>query len=237
MSIRRSTLATLATLRPDVLVALLVATVGTNLLDFATAPAPGDAIGAGFVAAAFVRIVLVFWIGYAVQRNLSGGAQPLRPAIALARFCALQVVLLVGFGMATKLGAIMQGTGEVPLARQWLFGFLAMAFYALFTIRLLAWNAALAMGERFDRLVPLWRVQARALGRIGGAYVALILPITAIHLAMTLVALKTPMTTDLRLGLAVVDGLFQALELGLTCALGAVAWRVATAIEAAPPPR
>ncbi|WP_404712660.1 hypothetical protein [Sphingomonas sp. MMS24-J13] len=235
MSIRRDTLSVLRSIRPDVLGALLVATIGVDLLDLA-AP-PNDDIGVSDVIAVIIRVVIVFSASYAVQRQLAGGAQPFRPTIAMARFAVLQLLLLAGYGLATKLGVIFQGTGEVPLATQWLFGFLALAFYALFTIRLLAWNAALAMGEPFSTLSEIWRRQAGHLGAIGGAYIALILPVTAIHLAMTLVSLRIVMTANLRLALALVDGLFQALELGLACALGVVAWRIATAIEAGPPPR
>lgn len=235
MSIRRDTLATLRAIRVDGLGALLVATIGSNLLDFAT-PSIGR-IEVTDIVAAIIPIVITFWASYAVQRQLAGSTRPFHPGMAMARFGALQILLLAGYGLATRLGTIMQGPGEVPLATQWLFGFLALAFYALFTIRLLAWNAALAMGEPFTMLSGLWRRQGGHLAAIGGAYIALILPVTAIHLAVTLVALKIDMTANLRLTLAIVDGLFQTLELGLASALGVVAWRLATAIEAGRTPR
>jgi hypothetical protein len=233
MSIRRDTLSVLRTMRPDVLGALMVATIGSNLLDLA---APGATVLAGFVAA-IIQIAITFWASYAVQRQLAGSTRPFRPSAAMARFGVLQILLLVGFALATKLGTILQGPGDVPLATQWLFGFIALAFYALFTIRLLAWNAALAMGEPFSALGAIWRRQGAHLLTIGGAYVSLILPITAIHLAVSLVSLQIAMTANLRLGLEIVDALFQALELGLAAALGVVAWRIATAIEAGRPPR
>jgi hypothetical protein len=235
MSIRRDTLSVLRTIRPDVLGALLVATIGANLLDFATPP--GGAAGISNIAVAVIESLIVFWANYAVQRQLGGGARPFRPAVATARFAALQILLLAGFALATRLGTILQGPGDVPLATQWLFGFIAIAFYALFTIRLLAWNAALAAGEPFSVLSGIWRAQAGGLGAIGGAYVALILPVTAMRLAIAIVAARIALTANVHLALAIIDGLLQALELGLTCALGVVAWRVATAIEAARTPR
>jgi hypothetical protein len=234
MSLSSQMLATLRPMRRGVLVALLLATIGTNLIDFAAAPAPGGKPDIGFVAAAIVRIVAVLWVSYALQRHLAGGAQAFRPKPALARFVALQILLLAGFGLAMRLGTIMQGPGPAPLATQWLFAFLPTALYALFTIRLLAWNAALAMGEPFRALGGVWRGQSGYDVPICAAYLSIVLPLAAIHLAMTLIALKTVMSPNALLVLAVVDGLFQALQLGLTCALGALAWRIARGpIEAA----
>jgi hypothetical protein len=227
MSLNRETLATLRTMRAGVLAVLLAGTVGTNLLDFATAPAPGARPDGMFVAAAVLRIVIVLWVSYGLQRHLAGGDQPFRPQAALGRFVALQIPLLIGFGLATQLGQIMQGPGPVPLATQWLFALLPGALYALFTVRLLAWNAALAMGEPLRGLGRIWRGQSGYDAPLCAAYLSLVLPIAAIHLAMTLVALRTVMTPDAKLILAVIDALFQALQLALTCALGAVAWRIA----------
>jgi hypothetical protein len=231
VSLGRETLATLRTMRSGVLVALLAGTVGTNLLDFATAPAPGARPDSGFVAAAAVRIVVVLWVSYGVQRHLAGGTQAFQPKAALARFSLLQIALLVGFGLATRLGIIMQGPGPAPLATQWLFALVPAAFYALFTIRLLAWSAALAVGEPFAALGRVWRGQSGHDLGLCSAYLSLVLPVAAIHLAMTLVALKIAMGAETRLVLAVVDGLFQALQLGLTCALGAVALRIARSTD------
>lgn len=233
MSIRRDTLSVLRTMRADVFGALMVATIGSNLLDLA---APGGTIVADIVAA-IIQIAITFWASYAVQRQLAGSSRPFRPGVAMVRFGLLQILLLAGFALATKLGTILQGPGDVPLATQWLFGFVAIAFYALFTIRLLAWNAALAMGERFSALGRIWRRQGTHLLAIGGAYVSLILPLTAIHLAMSLVSLEIAMTAHQRLVIEIVDALFQALELGLASALGVVAWRIAAAIDAARTPR
>jgi hypothetical protein len=234
MSIRRDTLSVLRTIRGDVLGALLVATVGTNLIDFATPP---DSIGILLISTMIIQLVIIFWASYAVQRQLAGSGQPFRPTLAMARFGVLQILMLAGFALANKLGAILQGPGAVPLATQWLFGFLAAAFYALFTIRLLAWNAALAVGQPFAALAGLWRAQASQLAGIGGAYISLILPFTAIQIAMNVVAARTVTSGEVRLALAIVDALFQALELGLAAALGVVAWRIATAIEAGRTPR
>jgi hypothetical protein len=227
MTVTRETIATLRTIRPATLAALLLATVGSNLLDFATLPAPGAKADAGFILAAIVRIVAIFWVGYGVQRQLAGGAEPFRPSPALGRFVLLQIALLAGFGLATRLGIIVQGPGPNPLATQWLYAFLAIAAYGLLTIRLLAWNAALAMGAPFAALGGLWRGQAGRLGTIAGAFVGLILPVAALHLAFTLVAIKMILSPEARLVLGVVDGLLQALQIGLSCALGVVAWRIA----------
>ncbi len=227
MSVTRATIAIARTIHPVPLAALLAATVGTNLLDCVTVPATGGKPGAGFLIAAIVRVVAVFWVSYAVQRHLAGGAQPFRPGLALGRFVLLQIALLIGFGLAMRLGLIVQGPGPNPLATQWLYAFLATALYALLTIRLLAWNAALAMGEPFGALGPVWRGQAGRLGAIAGGFISLILPVAALHLAFTLVAVKTVLSFQTQLALGVIDGLFQALQVMLTCALGTVAWRIA----------
>jgi hypothetical protein len=224
MSARHETIASLRAIRPGPLAALLLATIGTNLLDFATVPAMGEKAGPGFVVAAFVRVVAVLWVSYSVQRHLAGGDRPFRPGLPLARFVALQIVLLVAMGIFTKGAAVMAGPAP-DLAAQWLFGFLALALLSLLTIRLLAWNGALAMGEPFSALGAVWRGQAGKLGPIIGVLVGLILPVAAIHLALTLVAIKLPLPAEGRLALGVIDGLVQALQLGLSCALGAVAWK------------
>jgi cytochrome b len=227
VSVTQATIAVARTIRPVPLAALLAATVGTNLLDFATIPAVGTRPDAGFALAAIVRIVAVFWVSYAVQRHLAGGAQPFRPSLALGRFVLLQLALLIGFGLATRLGLIVQGPGPNPLAARWLYAFLATTLYALLTIRLLAWNAALATDAPFGALGPVWRGQTGRLGAIAGGFVSLILPIAALHLAFTLVAAETVLSPEARLVVGVIDGVLQALQVALSCALGTVALRIA----------
>lgn len=232
MTVLRATLAALPTLGRLVALMLLAATIGTNLLDFASMPASGARPTVPFLAAAIVRVVLVFWIAYAVQRRLTATPCPFAVQPSFWRFCVLEVVLFVGFGICVKLALMAAGTSP-PLATEWLASFLALALWSLATIRTLAWVAALGAGAPFAALPRLWRAQTGMDLALIGAFCALVLPPAAIHLALTLVGLKVPLPPKPKLALLLCDGMVQALQLAFTCALAAVAWRIARSVEGA----
>ncbi len=226
IGIRRATLATAVSLDKSGWLILLAVTVGTNLIDFAAVPAAGTPPGAAFLLAVLLRIALVFWLVYALLRRLTDTPGPLSVTIAFWRLALLQMILLIGVGLATRLGAIM--TGPHPtLAAEWLGGLLAIALVGLLTIRLAAWHTALAVGEPFAALGPLWRGQRAITTPLALAFMVLVLPIAALHLALTLVGLRTPLSAPAHILLGIFDGLVQAWQLLLSLALGVVGWRFA----------
>ncbi len=212
--------------------ALAAVTIGTNLLDFLAMPAPGVAPGATFLLASFVRVAAIFYAGYALLRLMAGVARPLAPGWAFARYAALALVLLVAFGVVSVVVARPLVTGQA-LERQWLVMLLVAIVWTAFTLPLLAWQTALANGAPFRAFGALWRGQSGRWGALFLGYIALVLPFAAIHLALTLIGVRLPLSAGATASLAVVDGVVQAVQLAFTCALGVVAWRLAGgAVEA-----
>lgn len=201
-------------------------TIGTNLLDFATVPLPGERPGALFAAAAAVRVLLVFWIGYAVARQMGGAADPWRPRLAFVRYSALSVALLILFGLATRIG-LMLVPGERTIAGEWVAVLLVVAAWSVLTIRLVGWGPALALDAPFRDLPRLWAGLRGAGVALAMVFVQVVLPFAAIHYALTLVGVRLPLDTPALAALAVVDGVVSAVQLVLTVALGVVAWRIA----------
>jgi hypothetical protein len=206
------------------LLAIAIAS-GTNLLDFLAAPRGGAAPGALFAIAAFIRVALVFWLTYALIRRMAGLAEPGRITVAFGRFVLFQIglVVLVGAvtGLATRaLGLSADGvTGGIT-------SFVAMSLVYLVIVRLFAWQAALAIGDGTMGPGRAWRALAGHVGPLAGAYLA-IAGFAAVHAALTRLALATDGGAALA-GLALVDGAVSAVQLVLTCALGVVAYRLAS---------
>jgi hypothetical protein len=225
-AIRRAMLVRAGTLGISDWSMLLAVTIGTNLLDFAAVAPPGGRSGPMFLLAAALRVVLVFWIIYVLLRRLTGTARPFRIDSGFWRLALLQLGLLIFAGLATRLGLILMGP-HPTLAGQWLGALIGMALAGLLTIRLAAYHTALAVGAPFAALGPLWRNQKDATTGLVIAFVVLVLPIAALHLALTLVGLRIPMQPVPHTLLVVADGVVQAWQLILTLALATVAWRIA----------
>ena len=225
-TIERATLRRATGLDTRAWTVLLLATIGTNLLDFASAPPPGVPRDGSFLAAIAVRVIVVFWASYALQRRVLDVPRPYLVTWGLARFVALQIALLVPVALAARAAAALTGTDASPVA-QWLATFIMLALVGLVLIRLLAWNAALARGERFGALPAIWHGQKGASGRLAQAFAVLVLPAAAVHLAMTMGALRMPHGLA-RLAIVLADGGVQAWQLLATLALSAIALDVAT---------
>jgi hypothetical protein len=231
------TLAALRGISPAMWLAVLIATTGTNLLDFLTLPQPGAKPDVAFIASVAIRVVVVLWIAYALQRQLGGGNRPFRPSLAMARFVALTIAGLILSALFAKLATIARGPGPVPLATDWLYAFVAMALLGLLTIQLLAWTCALAVGQPFRALPAIWSGQQGHVGAIAGAYVGLVLPIAAAHLALSIAVVRLPIGPQALIIIGVIDGIVSAFQLAMTDALAAVAWRLSRRIDGAAPTR
>lgn len=203
---------------------LAAVTIGTNLLDFASVPLAGAPPGVPFLFAALARAALLFWAGYAITRHMAGVPRAYAITPAFARYAAYSLLILAAFFVVVGGGTRLLGQ-DAPLERQWLTMLAGIALLGILTIRLLAWSAALATGAGFASLGSLWRAQRGRDLPIILAFVALVLPLAAIHLALTLVGIRLPLSANATAALAVVDGAVQALQLAITCALAVVAWR------------
>lgn len=204
--------------------ALLVAvTAGTNLADLFAATQPGARTSAAFALAALVRVLLVFWIGYALLRRLGGVARPLKVTGALFRYA------LFGIGLIALLaGCSLLAGYAVPdsmLARMFLtYGLLTVAVMAL--APLYAWQAALAAGDRSFGPGGLWQALRSCHADLAMAYLA-ILPVALIHAGLTFAAIRTGAASAALALLALVGGLVSAVQLVLMAALAVIGWRLA----------
>ncbi|QJU57545.1 hypothetical protein HL653_06845 [Sphingomonas sp. AP4-R1] len=229
-AVMRAAVLSLGRIGFDGLAALLLVVIGTNLLDFLTAPAPGATPDAAFALAAIVRIGSVIWIGYVVQAKLVGSRAAFLIGTAFWRFAALQIAALLGM-MLVRLIILRIAPPAPTLVGEWTSNLVGLAIWGLLSIRLLAWNAGLAADAPFGALGAIWRGQSGHDGAIAGAFIGLALPPAAFHLALTLVAVRMTMSPQSHVTIAVLDGLFSALQLALTCAIGAVALRLASRPE------
>lgn len=229
--VARAALQLLPRLSAPFVVALLAVTIGTNLLDFATLPAAAARPGASFALAALVRVALVFWISFVVQRRLIDPAAGLGPGRAIWPFVLLQILFLVGM-IAIRAVTLRIAPPAPTLAGEWLANFLSMALWALIAIRLLSWNAALAVGARLDDLPELWRALRGQDLPLMAALLILVLPFAALHLAFTLIGVRVPMASGPLIFLGVVDGIVSALFIALNSALAAAALRLARVSQA-----
>ena len=210
--------------------AALAVTTGTNLMDFAVTPLVGQGGNAPLIVAAVLRVIAIFWIAFAVVRRMAGVARPFAPGMPLLRYLALTLVLAIGFGLFAQIANVAAGA-EAEMADAWVAHILACAIWYAFTIGLLAWQAALAVGDGGFRLKGLFARQQGALAPLWLAYVALILPFAAIHAALTLIAAKLALPTNAIAALALVDGAVSAVQLVGTCALAVVAWKLASPLR------
>jgi hypothetical protein len=208
----------------------IAVTSSTNLLDFFAAPKAGQQIGGAFAFAALVRVALVFWLSYALIRRLAGTDRPTAITPALARFVAFQIGMLVLFGAITGFVSRVLGV-EMGGALGGIVTFLIMTGTYLALVRLLAWQAALAVGDRDLGPARAWHGLADAKVPLVIGYL-IIAGFSAVHSALTHLAIASERSAGLA-GLALVDGVVSAVQLVLICALSVTAWRLATGRSAA----
>lgn len=210
--------------------AALAVTTATNLIDFAVMPMVGQGGNAPLIIAAVARVVAIFWVGFAIVRRMAGVARPFAMGMPLARYLALTLLLGIGFGLFSQIASVAAGA-EAEMADIWVAHILACAIWYVFTIGLLAWQAALAVDDRAVGLKGLFARQQGLLMPLWLAYVAIILPFAAIHAALTLVGAKLALSTNALAALALVDGAVSAVQLVATCALAVVAWKLASPLR------
>jgi hypothetical protein len=202
----------------------------TNLLDFFAAPKAGQTIGGAFAFAALIRVALVFWLSYALIRRLAGTDRPAAVTPALARFVGFQIGMLVLFGAITGFVSRVLGV-EMGGALGAIMTFLIMTGTYLALVRLLAWQAALAVGDASLGPARAWHGLADAKVPLAIGYLV-IAGVSAVHSALTHLAIASDRSIGLA-GLALVDGAVSAVQLVLICALSVTAWRLATDRSAA----
>jgi hypothetical protein len=207
--------ALLGRMGPGWWIVAVAVTAGTNLIDFFVVAAGGGATPA-FIAAALVRVGLVFWLGYALTRRLAGVERPAAPTMALARYALFMLAVAIAMGVLTGLATLIS--------------FLLCTLAGLLLVRLYAWQGALAVGDRTLGPAGAWRRLAGRTGALVLAYLA-ILPVAAVHHALTHYALQLLERPDLLAAIAIGDGLASALQLALTAALAVVAWTMASRPE------
>ena len=230
-TLAKASIALLPRLGGATLVALLAVTIGTNLLDFAMIPAAGQRPGVAFAISAAIRVILVFWISFVVQRRIVDQRAGLGVGAGFWRFVLLQLLFLVG--MVAVRAAVLKIAPPAPtLAGEWLANFIGLAVWGVIAIRLLAWNAALAVGAPFRELAVLWRGLKGQNAALIGVFVMIVLPPAALHLAFTLIGLRVHVAPGPLAFLSIADGLVSALQLALNCAVAAVALRLATNAQA-----
>jgi hypothetical protein len=205
---------------------VLAITAGTNALDFMAAAQPDAARSATFAVAALIRILLVFWIGFAILRRLAGPDGLSRAGMPFLRFSLFMIVMVALLAAATGLAVKLTGAGaDNPVTG--VVAFLLMTLISLALIRLYAWQAALAIGDRKLGPKGAWKALASRTGELRMAYLLLIVPVAALHSLLTRIALASGDDTATLLGLALVDGAVSAVQLVLTCSLAVSAWRAA----------
>jgi hypothetical protein len=219
--------ALLGRMGPGWWIVAVAVTAGTNLIDFFVVAAGGGATPA-FIAAALVRVGLVFWLGYALTRRLAGVERPAAPTMALARYALFMLAVAIAMGVLTGLATLI--AGERGVAATGAVSFLLGTLAGLLLVRLYAWQGALAVGDRTLGPAGAWRRLAGRTGALVLAYLA-ILPVAAVHHALTHYALQLLERPDLLAAIAIGDGLASALQLALTAALAVVAWTMASRPE------
>ena len=200
---------------------------GTNALDFLAASEPDAKRSAFFAVAVVLRVALIFWLAYALLRKLAGAERPMRIGMPFLRLTLFMIATVVVLGVVGALGALARdGDPLNPFA--FVVTWLAVSIVALALIRLYAWQAALAVGDRTLGLDGAWRSLARSHGALAIAY----LPIAAIalvHSLLTRMALSPGASREELLLLAGVDGIVSAVQLVLSCSLAVEAYRAAKA--------
>jgi hypothetical protein len=200
-------------------------TSGTNLLDFFAAAQPDAARSLLFVAAALVRALLVFWLAYALIRRMAGTAEPMKPTFAFLRFALFMLGTVFVLGAATGLGTVITGA-PADSAAAGIAAFLIITLVSVALVRLFAWQAALAVGDRTLGPAGAWRGLAGLMGGLVAAYL-IVAAVSAAHGFLTRLAIASADAPAALVALAVVDGLVSAVQLMLGCALAVAAWRLA----------
>jgi len=198
---------------------VLAVCIGAGMLDLATLP--GVRRGSGiWIVIAIARVLTVLAVAYAVVRRIMRATPRHRDWQTFPRFVGLTVVLAIGFTMTQKIGAIaVNQLGEGNLANRWLAMLLVSAFWSVLLIRATAWSAALAAGRKFRVLPSLWRSLSGKWPILAIVYLQVILPLVAVHLALTLLSIELVLPHHTQIGLALIDGVVSATQLILTAAL------------------
>jgi hypothetical protein len=200
-------------------------TAGTNALDFFAAAGPDAKRSLPFILSALVRVLLVFWLGYALLRKLARERAPMRIGMPFLRVVLFMLGTAALMAAATGIGA-KAGGGDPRSFTAAVVMWLVMTGISLALVRLYAWLAALAVGDR--RLGPMgaWRGLAGCHAGLALAYLAVSL-VAALHSALTRLALLPGLPRASLGGLALADGLVSGVQQGLASALAVAAWRVA----------
>jgi len=217
----------LATAMPPILwlVAICV-TVGTDLLDFLEAPVKGVRPGPGFVVAAIIRVMLVFALSYFVIRRMANVDRPYRLRPGFVRYVLFTLAMAALFGLLLRLVTLL-GADRSSMAAEWMLMLVTMTGWSLLTIRLTAWSAGLAVDRPIRELPAYWRALAGNSIPLGVALLQIVTPFSAIHSALTLVAVRIPLAGKGLAALALIDGVVSTIQLMFTMALSVVAWRLA----------
>lgn len=227
---RETIAATLALLRPPAMtppwwIAVVAVTALTNLADFFTAPAGGARLGIGFALAALARVLLVFWVAYALTRQQAGAEAPATIRTGFWRFAALSLALVLPAGLAARVA--MAAIGDAGEVARGVALYAAQVVVGLLLLRLLAWQTALAVGDGALGFRGAWRGLAGAAPALAAAMLAVVAPLLAIHLALTLAGLAA--APGPRIALAIVDGVVSGAQLAASTAVAVVAWQIALA--------
>lgn len=186
--------------------------------------------GAGLAAAMLLRVLLVVWLGYGLLRACGGSARPLEIATPYARFLGAFLLLFAGQLLVLMLADRLIGE-EAVLADRWLAQFLATLGWMVATIRLFAWQAALALGDRRLGAAGAWAGLAGVTLPLVKALMWLVAPFLAIHLALSLLLIEggPAFRGTTGVALALIDALVSLGQLGFGSALCVAAWTVARA--------
>lgn len=200
-------------------------TGGTNLLDAFTATGSGGKRNAAFAIAALIRVLLAFWITYALLRRLAGEKAPMRIGLPFLKsvLFLLASALVLGMGAAAARAAV----GDIRSVRGLAVNWAVVTAIGVAVIRLSAWQTALAVGDRKLGPMGAWRHLAGC--HLGLALAFLVAsPIMAAHIALTVGGIAVGLSSLSRACLGIVDGIVSAAQLVLGCALAVAAWRAAT---------
>lgn len=202
-------------------------TSGTNLLDFFAATQPDALTSLFFLFAVVVRILLVFWLAYALLRRLGGLAAPLRIGAPFFRFALFAICTIALIGLSGAISSMLTSGLDRPVLTV-IGTYVVLTLIVMALVRLYAWQAALAIGDRKLGASGAWRSLAPEHGRLALGYVA-ILPVAIVHATLTHFAVSGGLAPAPLALLAIVDGIVSAVQLVLAAALAVIAWRIATA--------
>lgn len=212
---------------PEFAMLAAFAGIATNLLDIATTPGPDEPVAVPLAVAAVVRVLLVFFAAYAIQRRMAGVPGALRVTGGFARFFLFSLIFGVLSGLLTALGAQYSERAGMDLAGRWLAVLGITALWGVLVVRLTAWGPALATEAGFRALPGLLR-RLRGTGvPLAMAYLQVVLPFAAIHSALMLIGTQLPLSGNSFAALALIDGVVSAAQLLLGSALAVFAWRLA----------